>query len=181
MTKETNFMQPEFTLRQLGIQLLLFQNLQHNSQMLFMLFFRFRVNQNVINEYHYKPIQVSMKNTVHVLHEYSRRISDTEGHHRILVVSIPSPERGLLNVVFFYSNLVISRPQINLRKHTSTHQLIHQVINSGKWILVLYRHFIQLPIINTKPHTSIFLLYKQYGCSPRRYTWSYKLLLKQFF
>src|SRR3954469_2739861 len=110
MAKETNFMQPKFTLRQLGIQPLLFQNLQHNSQMIFMLFFRFRVDKNVINEYHHEPIQVSMKNTVHVLHEYSRCISDTKGHHRILVVSIPSPERGLLNVIFLYSNLVISGP-----------------------------------------------------------------------
>src|ERR1051325_530501 len=115
-----------------------------------MLFLRFRINQNIINKNNHETIQVRMENTVHVLHEYSRCISDTERNHRILVMSIPRPESSFLNIFFFHSYLMVTRSQINLAKHASANQSVHQIINSRKWIPILDSYLIQLTIIDTK-------------------------------
>jgi hypothetical protein len=50
MPKETDFLQPKLTLAELGIQLMASKLFQNNSQMLGMLFFTTRVDQDVINE-----------------------------------------------------------------------------------------------------------------------------------
>src|ERR1051325_9302782 len=125
-----------------------------------MLFFRFRINQNIINENNHETIQVRIENTIHVLHEYSWCISDTERHHRILVMSIPRSESNFLNIFFFHSYLMVTRSQINLAKHASANQSVHQIVNSRKWIPILDSYFIQLTIINTKSHATVFLLHQ---------------------
>ena len=77
-------------------------------------------------------------------------------------MSITGSESSLLYVLFLDSQLVVSRSQIYIREHSSTLQLIKQVIYSWKWVLVLHRHFIQLTIIDAQMKGAILLLYKQY-------------------
>ena len=50
MTEEWNLDNPELALAELGIQLMLSQSLQHEPQMLFMLFLCLGEDQNIINE-----------------------------------------------------------------------------------------------------------------------------------
>jgi hypothetical protein len=58
MTQEQDFTDPELTLAQLCIQLVLSQSLQYHPQMTCMLFFALRVYQNIINKYHHKLIKI---------------------------------------------------------------------------------------------------------------------------
>jgi len=95
MTKETHFMQPKITFRQLSIQLLLLQGLQHNPQMLCILLLRLRLHQDIIYEHHHKLIQIRMENSIHVFHKYVWCISHTKRHHKILIVTIYNPESSL--------------------------------------------------------------------------------------
>src|SRR3954470_23200787 len=147
--------------------------------MLSMIIFTLGIDQNIINEHNYKLIQIIMKDPIHILHEYTRCISNTKRHNRILIMTIPCPKSSLLNILRLHTNLMIPRPQINLAKHTSSNQLIHQIINPWKWILVLNRYFVQLPIINTKSHRTFLLLNQQNRCTPWRYTRTNKILLQQ--
>jgi hypothetical protein len=76
--------------------------------MFLMLFFCLGVNQNVIDENHKKLIQVLHEHLIHEIHEIGRGIRKSEGHHGILIESIPGLERCLGNILFLNSKLVIS-------------------------------------------------------------------------
>src|SRR6185312_3947762 len=85
MTEEWNLVNPELALAELGIQLMLSQSLQYESQMLLMLFFYLGEDQNIINEDHHEDIQIIHEDHVHQMHEVGRGISQAEGHDRVLI------------------------------------------------------------------------------------------------
>ena len=58
MTEEWNLVNPELTLVELRLQLMLSQSLQHEPHMLFMLFFYLGEDQNIINEDHHEDSQI---------------------------------------------------------------------------------------------------------------------------
>src|ERR1044072_188721 len=137
MSKKAYFTQPEFTLRQLHIELLFFQQLQYNSKMFCMLFVILRIDQNFINKDYHKLIKIRMKYPVHILHENTKCISNSKQHNRILIMSIPRSKCSFLNIFLLHLNLMISRSQINLTEYTSTNQWIHQIINPRQWMPIL--------------------------------------------
>jgi hypothetical protein len=57
MSKKRNFLQPESTLAEFGIELMVPKLLQNNLEMLCMLFFTLGIDQYVINEDHNKLVQ----------------------------------------------------------------------------------------------------------------------------
>ena len=59
MSQKLYLFQPKLTFWELCVQLSSFQNLQHHSQMFFMLFWVFGINQNIIYENYNKFIQKS--------------------------------------------------------------------------------------------------------------------------
>jgi hypothetical protein len=63
--------QPELTLAVLGIELMIMQTLKYNAEMLFMLFFILRIDQDVVNEDHNKLVQLCHEYRVHQVHEVS--------------------------------------------------------------------------------------------------------------
>ena len=90
---------PELALAELGIQLMLPQSLQYESQMLLMLFFCPGKDQNVINENHHKDIQIIHEDHVHQVHEEGRGISQAEGHDRVLIQPVLAGECRLRNIL----------------------------------------------------------------------------------
>ena len=72
MTEEWNLVNPELALAELGMQLMLSQSLQYESQMLLMLFSCLGEDQNIINEDHHKDVQIIHEDHVHQMHEESR-------------------------------------------------------------------------------------------------------------
>jgi len=64
--------------------------------------------------------------------------------------------------------LMITRMQIDLREHTSTLELIKEILNAWQGMLVLDGDCIQIPIVDVHSLRAVLLLYKQYRKSPRR-------------
>jgi hypothetical protein len=78
MSKKQNFLQPESTLAELGIELMVSKSLQNNSEMLCMLLLALRIDQDVINEDHDKLVQLRHEHGVHQVHEMCRRIDESK-------------------------------------------------------------------------------------------------------
>jgi hypothetical protein len=78
MSKKWNFLQPESTLTELGIELMVTKSLQNNSKMLLILFFILGVDQDVINEYHDKLVQLRHEYGDHQVHEMCRSIGESK-------------------------------------------------------------------------------------------------------
>ena len=64
---------------------MLSQSLQHEPQMLFMLFLCLGEDQNIINKDHHEDIQIIHEDHVHQVHEVGRGIGQAEGHGRVLI------------------------------------------------------------------------------------------------
>ena len=56
---------------------------------------------------------------------------------------------------------MVSHSHIYFQEHCYVVQLIEEIIDPGKGILILDRHFIQLPVVNAKPHSTVLLLHKE--------------------
>jgi hypothetical protein len=65
MSKKENFLQLESTLAEFGIELIVPKSLQNNSEMLCMLFLTLGIDQDVVNEYHDKLVQLWHEYGVH--------------------------------------------------------------------------------------------------------------------
>ncbi|KAE9586353.1 hypothetical protein Lalb_Chr24g0400971 [Lupinus albus] len=74
----------------------------------------FRVYQDVVNEDYHKRVQIRMENPIHILHKDCRCIRYTDRHHWILIVPISRPESGLRNILRPYSQLMVTRPEVDL-------------------------------------------------------------------
>jgi hypothetical protein len=131
VTQELNFGQPELTLAEFCIQLMITQSLKYNVEMLSMLFLTLRKDQDVINEDHGKLVQLLHKNQVHQVHEVSGGIGQSKRHHQILVKTISSGESSLWGIFFTDLDLMIARMKVNLRIDLCSNQLIEQEINAG--------------------------------------------------
>jgi hypothetical protein len=148
MSKKWNFLQPESTLAELDIELMVPNSLQNDVEMPRMLFFILGVDQDVVNEDNDKLVQLRHEYRVHQIHEMCRSIGDSKRHNQILVQSVPCGEGSLRNVFRTDLDLVITRTEIDLGKDFCTGKLIKENIDAGQWILVLDCDGIQRPVIN---------------------------------
>jgi hypothetical protein len=98
MSKKWNLLKPECTLAELGIKLMVMKSLQNNPKMLLMLFSILGVDQDVINEYHDKLVQLRHEYRVHQVHEMCRSIGESKRHNQIFIQPIPGRECHLRNV-----------------------------------------------------------------------------------
>jgi len=73
-------------------------------------------------------------------------------------MTIAGPESCLWNITLSYSQLMIARSEVYLRKTSGTLNLIEKIINSRKWILILDSNLIQLTVIYTHSNRTIFFL-----------------------
>jgi len=105
--------------------------------MLCMLLMGSGVDKDVVDENNHKLIQKRSEDFFHIVQEQGRSVSHTKRHNYILIVPIFGPKSCLLHIINFNSNLMVPRSHINLRKHYSIGQLIHQVIYPWQGILVL--------------------------------------------
>jgi hypothetical protein len=78
MPKKWNFLQPESTHAELGIELMVSKSLQNNLEMLRMLFFTLGIDQDVLNEDHDKLVQLQHEHGVHQVHEMCRSIGESK-------------------------------------------------------------------------------------------------------
>jgi hypothetical protein len=78
MSQKRNILQPECTLAEHGIELMVSKSLQNNSEMLCMLLFTLGIDQDVVNEDHDKLIQLWHEHGVHQVHEMCRSIGESK-------------------------------------------------------------------------------------------------------
>jgi hypothetical protein len=158
---DCNTLQPECTLVELGIKLMVTKSLQDNTKMLLMLFLILEVDQDVINEDHDKLVQLRHEYGVHQVHEICRSIGESKRHNQILIQPIPDEKDSLGDVFRMDLYLMVTRTKIDLQKDFRTGKLIKKDVDTGKWVLVLDSDNIQGSIFNTQPQGLIFLLHKQ--------------------
>jgi hypothetical protein len=78
ISKKRNFLQPESTLAEFGIELMVSRSLQNNSKMSHMLFFTLGIDQDIVNEDHDKLVQLRHEYGVHQVHEMCRSIGESK-------------------------------------------------------------------------------------------------------
>jgi hypothetical protein len=131
MPKKGNFLWPESTLVEFGIELMVTKSFQNNLKMLLMLFFILGVDQDVINEDHDKLVQLRHEYGVHQVYEMCRSIGESKRHNQILIQPIPSGENSLRNIFQTDLDLMITLMEIDLRKDLSTTKLIKKNVDAG--------------------------------------------------
>ena len=92
-------------------------------------------------------IQERLEHLVHQVHESGWGISQPQGHHQKLVMSIMSLESNLANILFSNLELMITGANINLREARSSLELIEQVINYWQGIFVMNSQSVELSIV----------------------------------
>jgi hypothetical protein len=132
MSKKRNFLQPESTLAEFDIELMVSKSLQNNLEILCMLFFTLGIDQDVINEDHVKLVQLRHEYRVHQVHEMCMSIDEPKRHNQILIQPIPSGESGIRNVFWVDLNLMITQTKIDLGKDICTGKLIEKNIDAGQ-------------------------------------------------
>jgi hypothetical protein len=75
MTKERDLSQPEFTLAELGIQLIFSEFLQNKRQMFVVFLLIPRIYQNIIDEHHHELVKILHEHLGHQIHEISWNIT----------------------------------------------------------------------------------------------------------
>ena len=58
-------------------------------------------------------------------------------------------------------NLMITHTEIKLGEYLSTFELLKQLVDVGKWVLVLYGLLVQWTVVDTESVRSILLLHKK--------------------
>jgi hypothetical protein len=107
MSKKRNFLQPESTLAEFDIELMVPKLLQNNTKMPRMLFFSLEIDQDVVNEDNDKLVQLRHEYGVHQVHEMCRSIDESKQHNQVLVQSVPGREGSLTNIFRTNLNLMI--------------------------------------------------------------------------
>jgi hypothetical protein len=102
-----------------------------------MLFLIFGVEEDIIDEDHYKFVELRHKHGVHEVHEVGWGIHETKGHYQKLVETITSGESSFRNVTGSNFDLVVARTKIDFGEKFGSNQLIKKNIDSGKRVFVL--------------------------------------------
>jgi hypothetical protein len=137
MSKKRNFHQPESTLAEFGIEMMVLKSLRNNAEMMRMLFFDLGIDQDVINEDNDKRVQLQHEYRVHQEYEMWRSIGELKRCNQILIQPVPNGESDLRNVFRTDLDLVITRTKINHGKDFSTGMLFEKNVDVGQLMFVL--------------------------------------------
>jgi hypothetical protein len=85
MSKKRNFLQPESTLAEFGVELMVLKSFHNHVEMPRMLFFILGIDQYVVNEDHDKLVQLRHEYGVHQVHKMCRSIGESKRHNQILI------------------------------------------------------------------------------------------------
>jgi hypothetical protein len=103
--QEFHTLQPEFTLGELSIKLMISQTLKDSSEMFGMFLLVFGIDVDIIDKDHYEFVKLRHKHGVHEVHEVGWGICETKRHYQELVKTITGGESGFRNVT--RSNLAL--------------------------------------------------------------------------
>jgi hypothetical protein len=110
---------------------------------------RLTINNNVIQVYNYKFINVFMKDIIHQIAKSSRGIGEPKMHHHKFEATILGYASRFGLIPFRNAHLQVARPMVQLRKIGSLAKSIEQVLAQGHKILVLHCDIVQGPVVYT--------------------------------
>jgi hypothetical protein len=148
MSKKRNLLQPESTLAEFGMELMVPKSLQNNTEMSRMLFFILGIDQDVVNEDNDKLVQLRHEYRVHQIHKMCMRIGESKQHNQVLIQSVPDREGSPTNIFWTDLDFMITRMEIDLGKDSYTGKLTKENVDAGQRILVLDGDGIQEPVVN---------------------------------
>ena len=119
--------------------------------MLLMLLSGLRVHQDIVYERDDRAIEHQTAHPIHQVHEHRRRDGEPKRHHHELIMSITSPERGLLYVLLPNPDLMLAELQVYLGEPRCPLQLSEKIIYPQEWITVLHYQLVQLPVVDAHP------------------------------
>ncbi|KDQ32417.1 hypothetical protein PLEOSDRAFT_1034529, partial [Pleurotus ostreatus PC15] len=134
-----------------------------------MLFARLGVDQDVV--------QIDNNHTFHnelpeqVVHhglEGRRAVGQSEEHHQRFEESARSPKCGLPLITLLDPDIVETPPDVELGEVASVPEFIHQVRDERKWVPILDRHAVELPVVLDQAERSVLLLNKEHRGSHGR-------------
>ena len=94
---------------------------------------------------------------MHEIHKCCWHISQSKGHHRKFKVPITRPKRWLRDICLPNPQLMVTSAKVYLGVDSRSSQLIKQIINPRKWVLILDRNPVQLSVINAQSKGIVLL------------------------
>src|SRR5687767_10267817 len=104
--------------------------------MLFMLLLGFAINENIIQENDDEGVQVRGEDRLHEMHESSGCIGEAEGKDKEFIMAVSSSECGFRNIIGMDSDLMISRPKIELAEPLLSVNPIEELLDERKRITI---------------------------------------------
>jgi hypothetical protein len=124
MPKVGDFGKPKLTLGELGVEAMFTKLFENEAKMLFMLFFRFGVDKNVVKIDHHEFVEILHEDIIHEARESCRCIGEAKGHDGVFIETVPSSKSGLWNILLANFYLMVTASQVQLREHYGTCKLI---------------------------------------------------------
>src|ERR1044071_377406 len=148
--------------------------------MLLVIGFRFRLNQNIINEDDHEFVEIGSTNPIHQIHKHCGSIGQSKRHNHEFIVTIACAKSCLGNIFIVDSKLMITRTEINLREVGCSLKLIEEIVNPRKWITSLDGEFVEFTVVNTHSKRTILLFNEQDRGSPWRRTRANEPFIRKF-
>ena len=101
--------------------------------------------------------------------EGGRCVSQPKGYDIVLEVPVAYPERRLLLVSFFNTDIGVRSREIETREDTRACQLVSKLRDERQGVAVLYHLIIQLSVVHVYPELSVLFGDEENRVSRRRY------------
>lgn len=139
VAKEFHGLKTKLTLRKFILQLSILDILENYFEMTSIILLIPQINQYVINEYNHNNVKIWLKYSVHKIYEHCSRIDRTKRHNKKLIMTIMGNKCSLRNVTFPFSQLMIARSKVNLRKARGNLKFIKRssILERGYLIFIM--------------------------------------------
>ena len=117
---------------------MLSQQLQHNFQVLVVLFLILAEHNNVIKVHKHKLANNISQHIVHDVLECARYAGQAEAQHPELKQTLRRGESCLRDIYKLEPDLIVGRLQVNATEHLGAMQLVKQLIYARQRVSVLY-------------------------------------------
>ena len=124
VTKIKNFIKPELTFGKLGIEFMLSELVEHQSQMFGMILLILGEDQDIIEIHQDEFIGVRVEDEVHHSRERWRSIDKAERHDSIFIRTKACSKCCLRNIFFTNANMMITHTKVKLGENFSTFEFL---------------------------------------------------------
>ena len=149
----------ELTLLQIETELVFYQNFQHSSDSLGILFNSPGEDENIIQVYYYYFFSDEVpEDVIHYCLEDSQTVSHSKEHHQRFKQAIVGIESGLPLVSRLDAYIVETPADVQFSKVFGSGELQHEFGNEGQGILIFYHYGVESPVVLYQLERTVLLL-----------------------